>query len=266
MNRTIGSARLAALLTVLTAGGSFVSAAPLSTAFTYQGLLNSGGAAVNGTTDLTFTLYDEASGSNPVGTSNVVSDLSISNGVFTVTLDFGAGAFNGTARWLEIAVRPGASTGSYTKLTPRQALTATPFALYSGGAATPPSGMALIPAGSFTMGDTLDGISDAVPVTATVSAFYMDVNEVTLAKWKSVYHWAGTHGFNFENSGYGESPNHPVHSVNWYDCVKWCNARSQQAGKTPVYYTDAELTVVYTAGNVAAYANWSDIVFMMTSV
>jgi len=83
------------------------------------------------------------------------------------------------------------------------------------------------------MGDTLDGINDATPVTATVSAFYMDVNEVTLAQWKSVYHWARTHRYNFENPGCGELSSHPVQSVNWYDCVKWCNARSQQAGRTP---------------------------------
>ena len=45
--------------------------------------------------------------------------------------------------------------------------------------------------------------------------------------------------------------------MNWYDVVKWCNARSEQAGKVPVYYTDAGLTVVYRTGEVAPYANWS---------
>jgi formylglycine-generating enzyme required for sulfatase activity len=257
MKSSFHGSRLLAFVTLLTAGASLVDAVPLGTAFTYQGVLNNGGSAVNGSTDLTFTLYDAASGSSPVGISNVISDLIISNGVFTATLDFGPDAFNGTARWLEIAVRPGESTGGYTKLTPRKALTDTPFALYSGKAATLPSGMAMIPAGPFTMGDTLDGISDATPVTATVSGFYMDVNEVTLAQWKSVYHWARTHGYSFENPGLGESPNHPVHSVNWYDCLKWCNARSQQAGRTPVYYTDAGFTQVYTTGDAAAYADWS---------
>jgi formylglycine-generating enzyme required for sulfatase activity len=247
----------AAMCLWLAACNNIVGAAPLGTVFTYQGLLNSGGAAVNGTADLTFTLYDAASGSNPVGTSNVGNDMWISNGVFTVALDFGPSAFNGTARWLEIAVRPGASTGAYTKLTPRQALTAAPFALYSANASVAPPGMALIPAGSFILGDALDGIGDASPVTATVSAFYMDINEVTLGQWKSVYHWAKARGYSFENPGYGESPHHPVNSVNWYDCVKWCNARSQQAGRAPVYFTDAGLTEVYMTGDVAAHANWS---------
>jgi formylglycine-generating enzyme required for sulfatase activity len=45
--------------------------------------------------------------------------------------------------------------------------------------------------------------------------------------------------------------------VNWYDCVKWCNARSQEAGLTPVYYTDAGFTQVYKTGDVTPYVNWS---------
>jgi hypothetical protein len=98
-------------------------------AFIYQGQLNSGGAPVDGASDLTFTLYNAAIGGGTVGTSNVFNDLPISNGVFTVTLDFGAGAFDGTARWLQLAVRPGASTGSYTNLDPRQPILATPYAM-----------------------------------------------------------------------------------------------------------------------------------------
>jgi len=46
-----------------------------------------------------------------------------------------------------------------------------------------------------------------------------------------------------------------VQTVDWYDCVKWCNARSEQAGKTPVYYTDAG-SRVYRTGEVTVYANW----------
>ena len=120
-----------------------------------------------------------------------------------------------------------------------------------------PAGMALIPAGSFTMGDPLDGISDAVPISVTVSAFYMDVNLVTLSLWQSVYYWATNHGYGFVNAGAGKAANHPVQTVDWYDCVKWCNARSQQAGRTPVYYTDAGLTAIYTNGAVTVYANWT---------
>src|ERR1017187_1999620 len=120
------------------------------------------------------------------------------------------------------------------------------------------SGMALIPAGAFTMGDNLDGLSDATPtVSVTVSAFYMDVNLVSYSQWQTVYNWATNHGFGFVNAGSGKAANHPVQTVDWYDTVKWCNARSQQAGKTPVYYTDAGLTQVYTNGEVTPYVYWT---------
>ena len=55
-----------------------------------------------------------------------------------------------------------------------------------------------------------------------------------------------------------KAANHPVQTVDWYDVVKWSNARSQQAGLTPVYYTDAGLTQVYTNGETdAVYPNWA---------
>ena len=120
-----------------------------------------------------------------------------------------------------------------------------------------PAGMVLIPAGSFTMGDTLDGIPNAIPtVTVNVSAFYMDTNLVSWSQWQAVYGYATNHGYGFVNVGAGKAANHPVQTVDWYDCVKWCNARSQQAGKVPVYYTDAGLTQVYTNLEVTVYVNW----------
>ena len=121
-----------------------------------------------------------------------------------------------------------------------------------------PGGMVFIPAGSFTIGDTLDGESDAIPTnTVDVSAFYMDVNLVDSNLWASVYDWAITNGYSF-NVGAAKAANQPVQSVSWYDCVKWCNARSQQAGLTPVYYTDSGMSQVYKAANVLApYVNWA---------
>jgi formylglycine-generating enzyme required for sulfatase activity len=125
-------------------------------------------------------------------------------------------------------------------------------------AAAAPPGMVLIPAGPFTMGDPLDSLSDAVPISTTVSAFYMDVNLVSWSQWQSVYYWATNHGYGFVHAGAGKAANHPVQTVDWYDCVKWCNARSQQAGRPPVYYTDAGFTQVYTNGEVATlYPNWT---------
>ena len=127
-------------------------------------------------------------------------------------------------------------------------------------AAAAPSGMVLIPAGSFTMGNSPsgEGASDAVPAhPVQVSAFYMDKFEVTKALWDDVYNWAVGHGYNFDNAGLGKAANHPVHSVNWYDAVKWCNARSEKEGKVPAYYTDAASRVRYRSGQVAPQVNWN---------
>jgi formylglycine-generating enzyme required for sulfatase activity len=112
---------------------------------------------------------------------------------------------------------------------------------------SPPSGMVLIPAGSFTMGDTFqEGYTKELPThTVQVSAFYMDQYDVTKGMWDDVYQWATNHGYSFNGPGSGKAADHPVQMVNWYDCVKWCNARSEKAGLTPVYYTDEALTQVY---------------------
>ena len=122
-----------------------------------------------------------------------------------------------------------------------------------------PPGMVLIPAGSFTMGDSVGDadLSDPAPVTANVSSFYMDTNLVTWSQWQEVYAYATDRGYVL-NAGAGKAGNHPVWNVDWYDCLKWCNARSEQAGKVPVYYTDALLTQVYTngEGGVTVYVNW----------
>jgi formylglycine-generating enzyme required for sulfatase activity len=122
----------------------------------------------------------------------------------------------------------------------------------------PPPGMALIPAGVFTMGDNLDNGHGATPtVSVTVSGFYLDVNLVSYARWRSVHDWATSRGYGFAQPGGGKADDHPAHSMDWYDAVKWCNARSEQAGKPPAYYTDAGLTQVYTNGQVLPYVNWT---------
>jgi formylglycine-generating enzyme required for sulfatase activity len=122
----------------------------------------------------------------------------------------------------------------------------------------PPPGMALIPAGPFTMGDTLDGESDAVPAVINVSAFYIDTNLVTYGQWQAVYEYATNHGYSFANAGAGKAANHPAQTLDWYDAVKWCNARSQQAGLAPVYYTDTGMSRVYTNGETdQVYPNWA---------
>lgn len=119
------------------------------------------------------------------------------------------------------------------------------------------SGMSLIPAGSFTMGDSLDGDVNALPLHSVyVSAFYMDRYEVTKALWDDVYNWAIMHGYSFEYGAQGKASNHPAQSMTWYDCVKWCNARSEKEGRIPAYYMDAGQTTVYRSGQINVENAW----------
>ncbi len=97
---------------------------PLGTAFTYQGQLKQAGAPYNEPANFEFRLWDALTGGTQVGPTVVANTVPVTNGLFTVTLDFGAGAFAGDARWLEITVNG-------TLLAPRQALTATAYALYA---------------------------------------------------------------------------------------------------------------------------------------
>lgn len=104
---------------------------PVGSGFTYQGRLTDGGSPANAAYDLRFILYDAETGGAQVGTTQLVNDLQVTNGLFSTTLDFGDTAFDGNARWLEIAIRPGTSTGGYTALSPRQPITAVPYAMYA---------------------------------------------------------------------------------------------------------------------------------------
>jgi len=123
--------RLVALLALPATLHLQLLAAPLGTAFTYQGRLNDGGNPANGSYDLEFTLYDADIGPGAVAGPLTNAATAISNGLFTVTLDFGSGIFEGNARWLEIAVRTNGG-GDFTGLSPRQELKPAPYALSAG--------------------------------------------------------------------------------------------------------------------------------------
>ena len=133
--------RIVTLLTLLVLSGGPVLAAPLGTAFTYQGKLVEGGNPANGSYDLKFTLYDALSSGSVVAGPLTNAATGVTNGLFTVALDFGTGVFDGNVRWLEIGVRTNGS-GAFSPLNPRQALTPAPYALYTpnAGAAASVSG------------------------------------------------------------------------------------------------------------------------------
>ncbi|MBK9766208.1 MAG: hypothetical protein IPP63_03870 [Chloracidobacterium sp.] len=100
-----------------------------SSAFTYQGKLTDASLPANGQYDFQFGLYDSA---GTLLASGTLEDVQVTAGIFTVVLDFGSSLFtSNAAASLEISVRPGISTGSYTTLAPRQTITSSPFAVKS---------------------------------------------------------------------------------------------------------------------------------------
>src|SRR6266568_2629224 len=109
------------------------NASAQTSAFTYQGRLTDGGTLANGNYDLQFALWDSLGGGSQIGATQALPAVQVSDGVFNVTLDFGANAFPGANRFLEISARlSGAS--SFTLLLPRQSITSTPYAVRSGNA------------------------------------------------------------------------------------------------------------------------------------
>ena len=106
------------------------------TAFSYQGRLMDTGSPANGDYDISFTIFDAASGGNQVGTSLTNAPTTVSNGLFTVTLDFGTGIFSGAQRWLQIGVHAHGSNLPDAILSPRQEITAAPYAIAAGSATT----------------------------------------------------------------------------------------------------------------------------------
>ena len=101
-----------------------------TTEFTYQGKLTDGGSPANGSYDLELKLFDAVSGGVSLGSQQKPA-VTVSNGVFTVQLDFGLSVFAGPPRFLEIGVRQAGSPDEFTLLTPRQPVSSTPYAVRS---------------------------------------------------------------------------------------------------------------------------------------
>lgn len=138
---------------------------------------------------------------------------------------------------------------------PRSYSTQMRFRVTADDGVAPLAGFSYIPPGSFTMGRTSgDADTDAPPVTVTVAGFYMQQAEATKAEWDEVRTWAATNGYTDLASGGGKAANHPVHTVSWYDVIKWCNARSEKEGLTPVYTANS---VVMRTGTLEPVANWA---------
>ena len=106
------------------------------TAFTYQGRLSSGTTGVTGLFDFRFAAFDAASSGSQVGSTVNATAVGVTNGLFTVTLDFGANVFSGASRYLDLAARTNGSAVAFVSMTPRQPLTPTPYAVLAASANT----------------------------------------------------------------------------------------------------------------------------------
>ena len=118
--------RLGAALSALLLSGQCLLADTTSS-FTYQGRLRDGARPAGGSYDIAFALFDAVTNGSQIGSTVTNLGVPVSNALFTVTLDFGANAFNGSPRWLEISIRY--DTNEYSVLSPRQPITATPYAI-----------------------------------------------------------------------------------------------------------------------------------------
>ncbi len=114
-----------------------------------------------------------------------------------------------------------------------------------------PASYRLIPAGKFRMGNAdplLPRPTESPLHEVPVSAVYMDKCEVRKDFWDAVRSWGATNGYTDLAAGVATAGDHPAQTLTWYDCVKWCNARSQRDGLAPVYFTDAARTNLYRTG------------------
>jgi formylglycine-generating enzyme required for sulfatase activity len=193
--------------------------------------------AGNNTGAIAFTIGDAQTAAGSLTLSGSSSNTSL---VPNANIVFGGSGANRTVTVTHASSQTG--TATITVTVSDGSLSASDTFLLTVNSAVP-TGFALVPAGSFIM--------DArAPVTITVSAFYMGKYEVTKAEWDDVRTWGHANGYTDIASGSGKASNHPVQSIDWYNMVKWCNARSQKEGLTPAYYTNDAQTTIYKTGSV----------------
>lgn len=118
------------MLALLTLNLPLSTAHAQGTAFTYQGQLQNTNGPVHGTYNFNFSLFNTNINGTAIAGPVTASGIVITNGLFTVTLDFGASVWNGETNWLQIAVETN-DAASFTNLSPRQQLTPVPDAIFA---------------------------------------------------------------------------------------------------------------------------------------
>jgi hypothetical protein len=134
------------ILLCLALGGAGLRAAPLGPAISYQGLLHDNGAPANGAYEMQFRLFDALTGGAQRGATHSANNVPVTNGLFSLTLPYGASEFDGTALFLQVSVRPFGSSGAYSNLVPRQAILPAPEAVHAAKADVANS----VPSGAIT--------------------------------------------------------------------------------------------------------------------
>jgi len=158
-----------------------------------------------------------------------------------------------TGQWMDAI--PTTGTGTVTVAVPM---------FYRVVAEIPPTGMVFIPAGAFVMGNSTNAFPESEGSTNELpqhevytDAFFCDKYEVTEIVYAEIC-WATAYlVYSFSGSYPSILTNEPIDKVNWYDAVKWCNARSEAEALTPVYYTDAAFSNVYRSGEIEPFVDWT---------
>lgn len=107
--------------------------------------------------------------------------------------------------------------------------------------------MQLVEGGVLTTSNQLNG--------SEVDTFFIGRYEVTWGEWKAVRAWAVENDYDLEGRGEGCADDHPVHTVNWFDVLKWCNAKSEMEGRTPVYMLNGEIYKITEPAHTAIVQN-----------
>ena len=158
MNKAKVSAIMVLVLGLMVCQVNVSEAAPMGTAFTYQGRMMDANGPADGIHEFQFELYDLPEDGNQVDGTFALRSVDVIDGYFTVELNFGVDAFDGDARWLQIAVRPTNTADPFTTLIPRQEVTPTPYAMYAANASADSDWMVLgddmylIPSGNVGIG------------------------------------------------------------------------------------------------------------------
>src|SRR5262252_2992471 len=209
--RNVRTSLLISLLGLLFAMGQISFVFGQTTAFTYQGRLTDGGATANGTYEMQFKLFDGAN--NQIGSAVTNSAVIVSDGVFTVTLDYGSGAFSGSDRFLEIGVRPAGSGNSFTVLSPRQQLTSAVYAIRAASSASADAATTATTAANATNATQLGGIA-ANQFVQTNDARLTDARTPTAGSQNYIQNGAGVQNANFNISGQGTAQLLSAQSIN----------------------------------------------------